>query len=226
MKVVHLDNVEKEIPKMEGASGIWKQIPISKRDGSPLFCFRVFTFEPGGHTPFHRHPNEHLNYVIRGKGAIVAEDGEEREIAAVTRKVARKVASGNKGKTAVDKGDIQKLLGAPRFSREALSRMRSRSCLLHGRGRTIQSAPARSTAFLPIETLRGAGKTFRVAILILLYCCAGRISNAVSFATPMVTFPSAIRASPDASGPSGVIAARATLSKSRQSGGSSHDLLS
>jgi ATP-dependent Lon protease len=46
----------------------------------------------------------------------------EREIAAVTRKVARKVASGNKGKTAVDKGDIQKLLGAPRFSREALSR--------------------------------------------------------------------------------------------------------
>jgi quercetin dioxygenase-like cupin family protein len=80
MKVVHLNNVEKEIPKMEGASGISKQIPISKRDGSPLFCFRVFTFEPGGHTPFHRHPNEHLNYVIRGKGAIVAEDGEEREI--------------------------------------------------------------------------------------------------------------------------------------------------
>ena len=80
MKVVHLDNVEKEIPKMEGVSGISKQIPISKRDGCPLFCFRVFTFEPGGHTPFHRHPNEHLNYVIRGKGAIVAEDGEEREI--------------------------------------------------------------------------------------------------------------------------------------------------
>ncbi len=46
----------------------------------------------------------------------------EREIAAVTRKVARKVASGNKGKTAIDKGDISKLLGAPRFTRDALSR--------------------------------------------------------------------------------------------------------
>ncbi len=46
----------------------------------------------------------------------------EREIAAVTRKVARKVASGNKAKTTVDTSDISKLLGAPRFTREVLSR--------------------------------------------------------------------------------------------------------
>ncbi len=46
----------------------------------------------------------------------------EREIAAVTRKVARKVASGNKAKSTIDKSDIAKLLGAPRFTREALSR--------------------------------------------------------------------------------------------------------
>jgi ATP-dependent Lon protease len=46
----------------------------------------------------------------------------EREIAAVTRKVARKVASRNKIKAAIDKGDISKLLGAPRFTREVLSR--------------------------------------------------------------------------------------------------------
>ena len=75
-----LDEVKKVIPSMEGAKGIYKQVPISKNDGSPSFCFRVFTFEPGGHTPFHKHPSEHLNYVIEGKGAIVMESGEEREI--------------------------------------------------------------------------------------------------------------------------------------------------
>jgi quercetin dioxygenase-like cupin family protein len=80
MKITRLDETEKEIPKMEGASGIFKQIPVSKRDGSPAFSFRVFTFEPGGHTPFHRHPNEHINYIIEGRGAIVTESGQEREI--------------------------------------------------------------------------------------------------------------------------------------------------
>jgi len=80
MKISSLDNVEKVKPDMEGAEGIYKQVPISKHDGSPTFCFRVFTFEPGGHTPFHRHPSEHLNYVIEGSGVVVAESGEEREI--------------------------------------------------------------------------------------------------------------------------------------------------
>ena len=80
MKMCSLDEVKKIKPDMEGAAGIYKQVPISKDDGSPSFCFRVFTFEPGGHTPFHRHPNEHLNYVIEGTGVIVTEGGEEREV--------------------------------------------------------------------------------------------------------------------------------------------------
>jgi quercetin dioxygenase-like cupin family protein len=45
-------------------------------DGTPTFSFRVFTIEPGGHTPLHSHPFEHLNYVIDGNGVVVAE-GEE-----------------------------------------------------------------------------------------------------------------------------------------------------
>ena len=80
MKVVHPDDVEKVIVKMEGASGISKQVTISRNDGSPSFSFRVFTFDPGGHTPFHTHPNEHINYVIEGRGAVVTESGEEREM--------------------------------------------------------------------------------------------------------------------------------------------------
>ena len=46
----------------------------------------------------------------------------EREIASVARKVARKVASGNKKKQALKAEDISKLLGSVRFSREVLSR--------------------------------------------------------------------------------------------------------
>ncbi len=33
---------------------------------------------PGGHTPFHAHSFEHLNYVIEGKGTVKNEIGEER----------------------------------------------------------------------------------------------------------------------------------------------------
>ncbi len=80
MKVVRLDTVKKEIPQMEGAAGVLKQVPISSQDGSPTFCLRVFTLDPGGHTPFHQHANEHLNYVIEGGGAILTESGEELDL--------------------------------------------------------------------------------------------------------------------------------------------------
>lgn len=80
MKITSLETVNKIVPDMEGAAGICKQVPISKNDGAPSFCFRVFTLDPGGHTPFHRHANEHVNYVIEGNGAIVTGSGEEREI--------------------------------------------------------------------------------------------------------------------------------------------------
>ena len=80
MNIRSLDKVEKIKANMEGADKVYKQVPISKDDGSPLFSFRVFTIEPGGHTPFHRHPFEHLNYIIEGSGVIVNESGQEREV--------------------------------------------------------------------------------------------------------------------------------------------------
>jgi len=61
---------------MEGAKGVYKQIPLSRKDGVPTFSFRVFTIEPGGYTPFHQHKFEHMNYVINGEGILVAEDQE------------------------------------------------------------------------------------------------------------------------------------------------------
>ena len=76
MHITSLDKVEKTVPDMEGAKDIYKQIPISRADGTPNFSFRVFTIQPGGHTPLHDHQFEHLNYVIEGNGAVMTGDGQ------------------------------------------------------------------------------------------------------------------------------------------------------
>ena len=76
MLVTRLQEVEKTVPVMEGAKDIYKQVPLSVEDGVPTFSFRVFTIKTGGHTPFHQHPFEHMNYVITGKGILVAADRE------------------------------------------------------------------------------------------------------------------------------------------------------
>jgi quercetin dioxygenase-like cupin family protein len=77
MHITNLNKVKKTIPNMQGAEKLYKQIPISKEDGSPNFSFRVFTIEPGGHTPFHNHPFEHLNYIIEGHGEVVQKNGSQ-----------------------------------------------------------------------------------------------------------------------------------------------------
>jgi quercetin dioxygenase-like cupin family protein len=76
MYVTRLHKIEKTIPSSEGAKGVFKQIPLSRKDGAPTFSFRVFTIEPRGNTPFHQHEFEHMNYVINGEGILVAEDQE------------------------------------------------------------------------------------------------------------------------------------------------------
>jgi len=82
MKITSLDEIEKTKVMLEGAKEVWKQVPISKNDGSPLFSFRVFTIEPNGHTPYHTHPFEHLNFIIEGKGVMANEKSVEQEIQA------------------------------------------------------------------------------------------------------------------------------------------------
>ena len=77
MRIVSLDQVEKNKVNMEGASGAWKQLPLGSNEGAPVYAYRVFTVEPGGHTPYHQQPYEHMNYVIEGEGVLVNEKGEE-----------------------------------------------------------------------------------------------------------------------------------------------------
>lgn len=77
MKTISLEKVEKTKVQMEGAAGAWKQLPLGNNDGAPVFSFRVFTLEPGGNTPFHSHPFEHMNYVIEGLGSLIDEAGNK-----------------------------------------------------------------------------------------------------------------------------------------------------
>ena len=86
MIIRKLEEVRKTGVDREGVQGIAKQLVIGSGDGVPGFSFRVFTVEPGGHSPHHSHGVEHLNYVISGQGALM--DGEDRAhplVAEITR---------------------------------------------------------------------------------------------------------------------------------------------
>ena len=76
MYIVSLKKLEKTVPQMDGVKGVYKQTPLSKNNGAPNFSFRVFTIEPGGHTPFHKHPFEHMNYIMEGQGIMVSDTQE------------------------------------------------------------------------------------------------------------------------------------------------------
>jgi len=76
MYLTSLEKCTKIRPNMEGAKNVLKQIPVGKKEGTPLFSFRVFTIEPQGHTPYHIHDFEHVNYVISGKGSVIVNDTE------------------------------------------------------------------------------------------------------------------------------------------------------
>ena len=78
MKIASLDAIPKIKVEMAGAEKASRQTPISRNDGAPNFSVRVFTLEPGGHTPHHRHPFEHVNFCIDGEGVVVDEGGRER----------------------------------------------------------------------------------------------------------------------------------------------------
>jgi len=80
MKIISLKDVEKKKVSMEGAEKAYKQVPLSRTDGAPLYAYRVFTIEPGGYTPYHRHPYEHMNYIIEGEGVLVNEAGEKQPL--------------------------------------------------------------------------------------------------------------------------------------------------
>ncbi|RLB76397.1 MAG: hypothetical protein DRH15_12695 [Deltaproteobacteria bacterium] len=53
------------------ASGVAARLLISRADGAPNFSMRMFELEPGGYTPRHSHPYEHLVFVLEGEGEVL-----------------------------------------------------------------------------------------------------------------------------------------------------------
>ena len=80
MKITALNETPGLPMEMEGVKGVTKQVPLSKEDGAPLFSFRVFTVEPGGYSPLHQHPFEHLIYILEGNGILISEGEKENPI--------------------------------------------------------------------------------------------------------------------------------------------------
>ena len=65
---------------LEGVAGITKQLVFGSADGVPNFSLRVFTLDPGGHSPHHRHDVEHLNFIISGQGALMDGKGNSNPL--------------------------------------------------------------------------------------------------------------------------------------------------
>lgn len=82
MKIVELSQVSKSELEFPDVKGVSKQVPVGVADGSPTMSLRVLTVEPGGYTPYHSHPWEHINYILAGTGVMVDEAGTERPITA------------------------------------------------------------------------------------------------------------------------------------------------
>jgi quercetin dioxygenase-like cupin family protein len=75
MKVTHFRDLAGTPVEMTGAHGVTSRIPISADDGAPNFTMRVFTLEPGGQTPYHRHDYEHEIFILNGRGTLLFPGG-------------------------------------------------------------------------------------------------------------------------------------------------------
>lgn len=65
----HEDEIQSVAMSGNDVLGVTKKILIGPKDGYDGFL-RVFTVEPGGHTPDHSHPWFHANYILEGEGLI------------------------------------------------------------------------------------------------------------------------------------------------------------
>ena len=78
MKLINIADVPKIKVDMDGAKDAEMQIPIGVEEGTPGYSMRVFTLGPKGHTPYHSHDFEHINYIISGKGMVHRENAHNR----------------------------------------------------------------------------------------------------------------------------------------------------
>lgn len=56
---------------VEGFVGVCNRYLLVKEDGCPNYALRLSEIEPGGHTSYHAHEEEHEYYFLEGKGLVV-----------------------------------------------------------------------------------------------------------------------------------------------------------
>lgn len=79
MHIGSMHDVEAEdltIPGVHGAKIRWL---IGEREGAEEFSTRVVTLEKGGEIPLHAHSLIHQQFVLKGTGVVLSEEGE-REV--------------------------------------------------------------------------------------------------------------------------------------------------
>jgi quercetin dioxygenase-like cupin family protein len=70
MIVGHIDDLKTTTIVSEAVKSISKQVLVSPTEGWDGYVMRVFTVGSDGHSPRHRHPWPHINWVIAGEGVL------------------------------------------------------------------------------------------------------------------------------------------------------------
>lgn len=70
MIVGHIDDCAIMPVHFEGITGMSKQVPLSPAQGWKGYVMRVFALKKDCHSPRHRHPWPHINWIIDGTGLL------------------------------------------------------------------------------------------------------------------------------------------------------------
>ena len=66
----HIGSVEGQPLSGEGIESVVKRLLVGPADGWQGWALRLFELAPGGHTPRHRHPWPHVDYITAGHGTL------------------------------------------------------------------------------------------------------------------------------------------------------------
>ncbi len=76
----HFSDVGREESKKEGFKGFYARYLWSRDDNCPNFAMRLMEIEPGGHTSYHSHLEEHEFYFLEGEPGYVDDKGVETKL--------------------------------------------------------------------------------------------------------------------------------------------------
>jgi quercetin dioxygenase-like cupin family protein len=76
MKIMKKEERPPQPVNVEGAVKVSVSKMVTESDGAPTAAMRLFEIEPGGNTPWHTHPWEHVVFGIEGRGVLKSENGD------------------------------------------------------------------------------------------------------------------------------------------------------